>query len=222
MTKDMPTRKRTRARPGPGVSTASQAQPAPLSSPEVEDSPDYEVGYKKPPGHSQFKAGQSGNPKGRPKGSKNLKTELAEELQELISIREGGARRTISKQRAMLKGLTAKAVQGDARAASLVLNLVLRLLSQDEDGGARRPQGRRSGDLGRFRTAPRGARHETIGEETWLRENIGLMHSFGSTSHSSFRKAWKRCHPVRPTITTGTSTASDGIWSNAGRATSRG
>ena len=133
MTKDMSPRRRTRARPDPGVSAANQTQPAPLSSPEVADSPDYPVGYKKPPGHSRFKAGQSGNPKGRPKSSRNLKTELAEELQELISVREGGTRRTISKQRAMLKGLTAKAVQGDARAANLVLNLVLRLLSQDED-----------------------------------------------------------------------------------------
>ncbi len=135
MTKDMPPRKRTRAGPDSGASAGNQAQLAHAPSPEVVDSPDYEVGYKKPPSRSQFKPGQSGNPKGRPKSSRNLKTELEEELQELISVREGGARRTISKQRAMLKGLTAKAVQGDARAANLVLNLVLRLLSQDEEEG---------------------------------------------------------------------------------------
>ena len=83
----------------------------------------------------RFQPGQSGNPKGRPKGSRNLKTELEEELQERIMVREDGTRLTISKQRAMLKGLTAKAVQGDPRAANLVLNLVLRLLSQDEEDG---------------------------------------------------------------------------------------
>ena len=93
---------------------------------------DYELGYGRPPKAFQFKPGQSGNPKGRPKGAKNLKTELEEELQEKISIKEGGAPKTVSKQRAMLKALTAKAVHGDARAANTLLNLVLRLL-QDED-----------------------------------------------------------------------------------------
>lgn len=97
---------------------------------------DYEAGYKKPPTHTRFKKGQSGNPNGRPKGTKNLKTELMEELQELILVSEGGSRRTVSKQRAMLKSLTAKAVQGDARAATILVNLVLRLIQQDEDTGA--------------------------------------------------------------------------------------
>ena len=41
---------------------------------------EYDVGYKKPPKRTQFKPGQSGNPRGRPKGTKNLKTDLAEAL----------------------------------------------------------------------------------------------------------------------------------------------
>ena len=39
----------------------------------------YEVGYGKPPVHTQFKPGQSGNPKGRPKGAKNKRPKLNEE-----------------------------------------------------------------------------------------------------------------------------------------------
>ena len=89
---------------------------------------DYEVGYGKPPARTRFKKGQSGNPRGRPKGTKNLKTDLLEELQEHIPVREGNREYRLSKQRALLKSLTAKAIKGDARAANVVLNLVMRIL----------------------------------------------------------------------------------------------
>lgn len=92
----------------------------------------YEVGYGKPPKHTRFKPGQSGNPKGRPKGTKNLKTDLIEELSETIDIREGGGTRRISKQRAVVKSLAARAIKGDARAASLLASLMLRLLDTGE------------------------------------------------------------------------------------------
>lgn len=91
----------------------------------------YEVGYKKPPKHTQFKPGQSGNPKGRPHGAKNLSTELLEELQERVKVTESGKQKTISKQRAMLKALMAKAVQGDSRAANTLLNMFLRLVPRE-------------------------------------------------------------------------------------------
>ncbi len=93
---------------------------------------DDDVGFGKPPKHTQFKPGQSGNPAGRPKGAKNLKTDLEEELHELITVREGGNQKIVSKQRAMLKSLTAKAVQGDPRAADIVINMMYRLLHEDE------------------------------------------------------------------------------------------
>lgn len=92
---------------------------------------DYEVGYKKPPPRSRFRKGRSGNPKGRPKATKNLKTDLMEELAERISLREGETRKRVSKQRALVKSLTAKAIKGDTRAASAILGMIYRLLEDE-------------------------------------------------------------------------------------------
>ena len=90
------------------------------------------IGYKRPPTATRWKKGQSGNPSGRKKGTLNLKTDLLAELAEVIQINEGGAARRITKQRALLKSLAARGIQGDARAANLILNLVVRLLDPDQ------------------------------------------------------------------------------------------
>jgi hypothetical protein len=89
---------------------------------------EYAVGYGRPPQHTRFKTGHSGNPKGRPKGTNNLKTDLMEELSERISMSEGGKPKKLSKQRALLKSLAAKAIKGDARAMNILLNLMVRVL----------------------------------------------------------------------------------------------
>jgi hypothetical protein len=85
---------------------------------------DYEVGYRKPPEHSRFKKGRSGNPQGRPKGSKNLQTDLAEELNERILVREGSRSMTLTKQRAIVKSLVSKAAKGDPRSMNVIANLI--------------------------------------------------------------------------------------------------
>jgi hypothetical protein len=74
--------------------------------------PGYEVGYGRPPVHTRFKPGQSGNPKGRPKGSKSPKAVLEEVLARPITIIEGGRRRTIKQVEAILMALAAKALRG--------------------------------------------------------------------------------------------------------------
>ena len=92
----------------------------------------YEVGYRKPPMHTRFKPGHSGNPQGRPKGTKNLKSDLTEELGEKIVIREGDQARRVSKQRAVVKTLVARALKGDARSATLLTSMMMRLLETGE------------------------------------------------------------------------------------------
>jgi|TARA_B110000438_G_scaffold181427_1_gene173343 hypothetical protein len=84
---------------------------------------DYKIGYGKPPKKTQFKKGQSGNPKGRPKGTKNLATDLEEEMYETIEVFEGGRPIKVTKQRAMLKRLIEKALKGDLKAISTLLQL---------------------------------------------------------------------------------------------------
>ena len=88
---------------------------------------DYKVGFGRPPQEHQFKPGQSGNPRGRPKGTKNYKTDLVEELQEQVLVTEGGRKQKLSKQRAMIKSLVARAVNGDPRAATAVIGELHRL-----------------------------------------------------------------------------------------------
>lgn len=87
------------------------------------DRKDYEVGYRKPPVHTRFQKGQSGNPSGRPKGSINVATALEKELNTPVTIKENGRTRTITKLQAAIKQLVNKAAGGDPRALHLLLNL---------------------------------------------------------------------------------------------------
>ena len=87
---------------------------------------DYEVGYKKPPRHTRFRQGRSGNPNGRPRHARNLLTDLHEELQQRITVREGGTERRISRQRAVVKRLLEKALKGELGAVTRLFDLVLR------------------------------------------------------------------------------------------------
>ncbi len=88
------------------------------------------VGYGRPPKATQFRKGKSGNPGGRPKGSLNLATDLAAELGEQITVREDGRPRRVSKQRALIKSLMAKALQGDVRATAALLALYARVITE--------------------------------------------------------------------------------------------
>jgi hypothetical protein len=87
---------------------------------------EYAVGYGKPPQETQFKKGQSGNPKGRPKGSLNLTTAVNRALREKITVVENGRRKTITKLDAAIIQMVNRAVQGDARAMAQMLGVTPR------------------------------------------------------------------------------------------------
>jgi len=98
------------------------------------DDHDGPVGYGRPPKQTQFRAGQSGNPTGRKKNSRNFKTDLVAELHELIPIRENGREMKVTKQRAFIKALVAAAIKGDMRATNALVSFCTRSLgSEDEE-----------------------------------------------------------------------------------------
>ena len=87
----------------------------------------YEVGYRKPPTHTQYRSKQSGNPTGRRRGSRNLKTDVKRTLKMPVKIKEGGRTRTRSTQEAALMVLREKALNGNTRALERLLELAFSL-----------------------------------------------------------------------------------------------
>jgi len=83
------------------------------------------VGYRKPPVHSRFKRGESGNPNGRPKGALNVATTLLRTLRETVVINENGRRKEITKFEAAMKQLVNKSASGDLRALNQLIGVML-------------------------------------------------------------------------------------------------
>ena len=84
-----------------------------MDSPEITN---YAVGYGKPPLTRRFKSGQSGNRRGRPRGSKNCKTIVREIANEMHTVTEDGRLRRRSILEFMLLALRNRAAEGDVRA----------------------------------------------------------------------------------------------------------
>jgi hypothetical protein len=82
----------------------------------------FEVGYRKPPKHTQFRKGTSGNPKGRGKGVRNFATEIEDELNSRVPVTENGKRKRITKRKAIAKQLVNKAATGDPKAIPVLLS----------------------------------------------------------------------------------------------------
>ena len=84
---------------------------------------DYEVGYGKPPKSTRFKKGQTGNKKGRPKGSRNFAHDVDDILSEKVTVSENGRPLKVSAQQAALMRLREKALKGDTRALDRLLSM---------------------------------------------------------------------------------------------------
>lgn len=89
---------------------------------------EYQVGYGRPPRHSRFRPGQSGNPKGRRKKHRpDHNIDLLSVLSQRVLIREGDRKRYITKLEAFFQSLVNRAATGDAKASTILLPLLLQL-----------------------------------------------------------------------------------------------
>jgi len=93
---------------------------------------DYQVGYGRPPIHSRFPPGQSGNPAGKKKGQPTVSEIFMREAARLVKIKRGDTVETITKHEALVRRLFQMAMEGDIAAA----RLVLLALSQNAPGSA--------------------------------------------------------------------------------------
>ena len=76
----------------------------------------FAVGYGRPPVHSRFKPGKSGNPKGRAKQSRNMRTIVQQVLNEDMQIRKGGRLRRMSAMEALVRTTLTRSFKGDPKA----------------------------------------------------------------------------------------------------------
>jgi hypothetical protein len=90
----------------------------------------YEVGYGRPPKKTRFAKGQSGNRHGRPRKTRNLKTDLRTVLEEDLTLTVGGREVKFPARRAMLVALRNRALKGDVRAAIVLISLIERLMPE--------------------------------------------------------------------------------------------
>jgi Family of unknown function (DUF5681) len=96
------------------------------------DEPTEKVGPGKPPRHTRFKPGQSGNPNGRPKGSKNFTTILQQQLTKKITITVDGKPRRMTIQEVIARRLATDSMKGATKAMELLIRLTSK---SDEDTG---------------------------------------------------------------------------------------
>jgi hypothetical protein len=133
-----PARVRVRTRPAPDAIPLDAAATAAVTQ---ETSSDYKVGYRQPPKHTQFKPGQSGNSKGRPKAAKGLQSIVRETLTQKVAVRTATGTKRISRIEAVLQKTLEQAMKGNPRALAELIKLYSNavpeekpVLAQDEPG----------------------------------------------------------------------------------------
>jgi hypothetical protein len=124
---------------------------------------DYVVGKCRPPIHTRWRPGQSGNPSGRRKGRRNVKTELMEVMSKQFTFRDGETERKLSLHAANVFAHAIKGAKGDVRSAGLFLKYAHQMGLLEE------------GDAAEIETADRGDQGMTGAPVSKSRPNDGLF-----------------------------------------------
>lgn len=93
--------------------------------PHDENTP-YEVGYKRPPKHSQFQPGQSGNRRGRPQKKMHFASTFREKLMRSVPVKKNGRIRHMTVVEALAERMVAAALQGTQKDMILILQAIER------------------------------------------------------------------------------------------------
>lgn len=91
-------------------------------------------GYGNPPKEHQFQKGKSGNPKGRPKGAKSIKTIVEDRLSQKIMVTIGGKKKSLTKKEAIIEHMIANALKGDSKARSEILKITALIEASETKG----------------------------------------------------------------------------------------
>jgi hypothetical protein len=128
-----PPRVRVRSRPMPPPSPETCAEPTDIPPSNSED--DYAVGYGRPPKHTQFRPGQSGNPKGRPRRAKGLNSIVRDTLTQKVAVRTAHGQKKISCIEAVLQKTVEQAMKGNPRALAELLKLYANAVPDQKTDG---------------------------------------------------------------------------------------
>lgn len=120
----------------------------------MSDGDDHDVGFRKPPREHRFKKGVSGNPRGRPKRTRNIDTLIDRELDQAITLKEAGQEVRLRKREAIVKRLVNNALKGDTRSIEY-------LVKYSRENGAGDPFVVTDEDAAEFRAAVE--RHSGLG-----------------------------------------------------------